>query len=126
MKTKLESFKAILKTPGFDPENAVAILDEIDTLRTQFEDTLDGIISEEDELTSGKIAPIKLFNGTAPSAPREIQQGYDRASQSGAKTLGVEGYGTDNFDMSGYDMSGGDGGFNPSDYNIPEGYGPSF
>jgi hypothetical protein len=63
---KLVEFNALLKSKDFDPTDAVDMLEVINDLRDQFEETLDEVVGDENV---GKLAPVNFFGGTMPTMP---------------------------------------------------------
>jgi hypothetical protein len=70
-KAKAVELKAIVKTKDFDPDTAVAVLEELDTLQSDFMDKVD-------ELTDGEtkgLGNVTFFNATTPAMPKEFTAG---------------------------------------------------
>lgn len=70
-KAKSAELKALVKVKDFDPDAAVAILEELDTLQSDFGDKVD-------ELTDGEtqgIGNVTFFNTNAPAMPKEFTAG---------------------------------------------------
>ena len=70
-KAKLESFKATLASPGFDPEVAVDVIEELNDLRADFEDAVEELTGEN--LHGNK--SINFFGQTPPQMPKGLMQG---------------------------------------------------
>lgn len=108
---KLEEFKALIKTPNFDLEQAMALLEDMDMMREDFEIALDEIVGDED---IGKIPQIKMFQGPKIPMPMDMRGGFDQFRDKAIQGSGFSGEGSpsDSFGF-GPDMMNGGGGFGP-------------
>lgn len=70
-KAKLESFKTLLASPGFDPEVAVDVIEELNDLRADFENAVEELTGEN--LHGNK--SINFFGQMPPRMPRGLMQG---------------------------------------------------
>ncbi|MBI4994272.1 hypothetical protein HZC21_01345 [Candidatus Peregrinibacteria bacterium] len=70
-KAKLEEFKAVLASAGFDPETAVDIVEELNDLRADFENAVEELT---DENLHG-FKSINFFGQTAPQMPKGLMKG---------------------------------------------------
>jgi hypothetical protein len=117
---KLNELKTLIATPGYDVDKAQALLDELDTLRSNFDDTTDQLV-EDSGKNVGNLPVLKMFSGTMPMVPATIKGGYDKyKNKMGTQVDRMNLVPTGGFGMP--DTSGtgaGTGGM-----QIPEGYGP--
>lgn len=70
-KAKAAELKALVKVKDFDPDAAVAILEELDGLQSDFMDTVDEITDGETE----GLGNVTFFNTNAPAMPKEFTAG---------------------------------------------------
>lgn len=76
-KAKAEELKALVKVKDFDPDAAVAVLEELDGLQSDFTDKVD-------ELTDGDtqgLGNVTFFNATTPAMPKEFTAGPPQGMQ---------------------------------------------
>lgn len=99
-KAKLAELKTALKQKNFEPDDAVGILEDLNDLRAEFENTLDeltgGDSSQEDSDKGGKnggennngfnrnsFAPLNFFGGQMPKGPDAMFKGAMGGGQGG-------------------------------------------
>lgn len=84
-RAKLDALKALLKTKEFDPDDAVSLLEELEDLRTEFEDAVE---EETGKNLHGKDS-VKFFNVKMPEMPKEMKDGFPKgeAGDSGFEKL---------------------------------------
>lgn len=70
-KAKLEAFKTLLASPGFDPETAVDVIEELNDLRADFENAVEELTGEN--LHGNK--SINFFGQMPPQMPKGLMQG---------------------------------------------------
>lgn len=75
-KVKLESFKTLLASPGFDPETAVDVIEELNDLRADFESAVEDLTGEN---LHGNQS-INFFGQTPPQMPKGLMQGPPEGS----------------------------------------------
>lgn len=73
-RAKLDELKALVKTDGFDPDNAVKLLEDLSDLRDNFENTVE---EKTGENLHGKNS-IKFFNVKMPEIPKELKNGFPK------------------------------------------------
>lgn len=73
-RAKLDELKALLKTKDFEPDDAVSILEELEDLRSEFEDAVE---EETGKNLHGKDS-IKFFNVKMPEMPKEMKEGFPK------------------------------------------------
>jgi hypothetical protein len=74
---KLAELKALLKTPGYDLEVAMAMLEALDQLREDFDNKVDELIASVDG-DLGKLPTVKMFTGTTITVPLDMKKGFDK------------------------------------------------
>lgn len=70
-KEKATELKALVKVKDFDPDAAVAVLEELDGLQSDFMDKVDEITDGETE----GLGNVTFFNTNAPAMPKEFTAG---------------------------------------------------
>lgn len=66
---KLDALKILVKTKGFDPDDAVSLLEELSDLRENFEDAVE---EETGKNLHGKDS-VNFFPGKTPEMPKELK-----------------------------------------------------
>lgn len=74
-KAKLEEFKAVLKSPDFDPTDAVDFFDSLNDLREQFDETVDEVVGDENV---GNIQSLNFFNAKKTNTPKDLNVDYGK------------------------------------------------
>lgn len=82
-KTKLEELKTLLKSKDFTPDDAVSILEDLDSLRLDFESVIEDITGKPLEGANS----IKFTNMKAPLAPKEIRGEFPKGGDSGFEKM---------------------------------------
>lgn len=96
-RAELDKLKASLKSPDFDPTDAVDFLENLNDLRDQFEETLNDIVEEND--INVKINPITFFGGQAPKMPKEMQNGFGNGKNGEGERGNGNAYGFEKLDF---------------------------
>lgn len=74
-KAKLEEFKAVLKSPDFDPTDAVDFFDSLNDLREQFDEAVDEVVGDDNV---GNIQSLNFFNAKVTKEPKELNMDYGK------------------------------------------------
>ncbi len=98
---KLAELKALLKTPGYDLEAAMTMLEDLDKLREDFDTKVDELVASAGK-DLGTLPTVKMFTGAVISTPIDIRGGFDKYKD---KNGGFSGKGSPS-DSMGIDMSG--------------------
>jgi hypothetical protein len=77
---KLAELKALLKTPGYDLEVAMAMLEALDQLREDFDNKVDELIEGADG-NIGNLPTVKMFTGTKIMVPASLKGDFDNFKQ---------------------------------------------
>ena len=97
---KLAELKALLKTPGYDLEVAMTMLEDLDKLREDFDNKVDELVASAGK-DLGSLPTVKMFTGTPITTPVDVRGGFDKFKN---KYDGFKGKGTPSESM-GIDMS---------------------
>jgi len=74
---KLAELKALLKTPGYDLEVAMAMLEALDQLREDFDNKVDELVASADG-DLGTLPTVKMFTGPKVMMPMDLKGGFDK------------------------------------------------
>jgi hypothetical protein len=91
-KTKLAEFKTLISAKDFDLDAATTYLEDIDALREEFNDTLDGLIESTDK-DVGSLPSVKFFTGPVINTPVDLKGSFDNFQDRAGKMGGLTGNG---------------------------------